>query len=226
MVCLTASSEPTSDAAMAIRREAVFGSLGGTRSMLGLWTFSWLKKRPPPRTREYAGWFHMANDSLTRLRSRLETARADSEGTAAQELDLCLAELEVLWEELESQADQLARERVRQAAFFDHAPFACAVTDGSGAVREANRALCELLGAPAQSIAGKPLAVYFADADRAGFRTTLVKAAVDAHDGQRTWRGALRMPDAREIDVELTVTNLPFVKGAAINLLLFLRRTD
>ena len=168
----------------------------------------------------------MAPDSLTRLRNRLETARAEAPETTAQDLDLCLGELEVLWEELESQADQLARERVRQAAFFEHAPFACAVTDGSGNVRETNRALCELLRTPAQALVGKPLVVFFADADRTGFRSTLVKAAVDAHYGHRTWRGALRTPGAREIGVELTVTNLPFVKGSPISLLLFLRRAD
>jgi PAS domain S-box-containing protein len=168
----------------------------------------------------------MAPDSLTRLRNRLETARAGAADAAAQELDLCLAELEVLWEELESQADQLARERMRYTAFFEHAPFACALTDGSGIVREANGALCELLGVPATYLAGKPLAIFIADSDRAGFRSSLAKAGVDPQSRRRTWRAMFKHPDGLQSNVELTAANLPYVKGSATALLLFLRPID
>lgn len=168
----------------------------------------------------------MTPDSLTRLRSRLEIARAEASDVNAQELDLCLAELEVLWEELENQADQLARERGRYTAFFDYAPFACAVTDGSGVVREANRALCELLGVSAAYLTGKPLAIFFADADRAGLRGTLARAAVDPLHGRRIWNGALHQPDGLAANVELTATNLPHAKGSATALLLFIRSLD
>jgi len=169
----------------------------------------------------------MAPDSLARLRNRLETARAEAPDANAQEdLDLCLAELEVLWEELESQADHLARERGRYTAFFDYAPFACAVTDGSGVVQEANRALCELLGVPATYLPGKPLAIFFADADRAGFRGIVARAAVDPLHGRRTWNGALNQPDGLAASIELTATNLPHAKGSATSLLLFVRSLD
>jgi PAS domain S-box-containing protein len=169
----------------------------------------------------------MAPDSLTRLRSRLEAARADAPDASAQgELDLCLAELEVLWEELENQADHLARERGRYTAFFDCAPFACAMTEGSGVVREANRALCELLGVSATYLTGKPLAIFFADADRSGFRGVVARAAVDPLHGRRTWSGTLNQSDGLGTSVELTATNLPHAKGSAPALLLFVRPVD
>jgi PAS domain S-box-containing protein len=168
----------------------------------------------------------MPPDTLTRLRNRLETARSDAPDPTAQELELCLAELEVLWEELESRSDQVARERVRYTAFFEHAPFACALTDGSGVVREANRALCELLAVPATYLAGKPFAIFFADADRATFRSALARAAVDPQFGRSSWRSRLRRGDAHETDVEVTAANLPYLKGSVTALLLFLRPVD
>jgi PAS domain S-box-containing protein len=165
----------------------------------------------------------MTENSIARLRSRLETARADAAGATAHELDLCLAELEVLWEELESQADHLARERERYRHFFDYAPFACVVTDVNGMLREANRAAYEVLGAPAASLAGKPLAVCLAEADRPAFRNRLVRAAIDPKRERVTWSARLKLPDGRQPQVELSATALPVVKGAA-SLVLFLRR--
>jgi PAS domain S-box-containing protein len=169
----------------------------------------------------------MSPDSLTRLRNRLESARAEApDANLREDLDLCLAELEVLWEELESQADQLARERVRYTAFFDHAPFACAMTEGSGIVREANGALCELLGVPATHVTGKPLALFLADGDRASFRSALAKAAVDPQSHRNSWSARFKHPDGRQSNVELTAANLPYVKGSPTALLLFLRPVD
>jgi PAS domain S-box-containing protein len=166
-------------------------------------------------------------DILTRLRTRLEAARTDAtDATAAQELALCLSELEVLWEELENQADLFARDRVRYTAFFQHAPFACAITNGSGNVREANLAACELLGVPDRYLAGKPLQIFCDDADRAHFRTELAHAAVDRKYGQRTWVGRMNLAERRVANVEITASNLPYVMGVEASLLLFLRRLD
>jgi PAS domain S-box-containing protein len=168
----------------------------------------------------------MTSPTLTRLRTRLEAARDDASAATAQELALCLSELEVLWEELESQADLLAMERQRYTAFFEHAPFACALTNGSGNVREANLAACELLGVTCQYLDGKPLQIFFADADRAHFRTELAHAAVDRKHGRRTWVDLMSFADGRQASVEITASNLPFVAGTEASLLLFFRRVD
>lgn len=168
----------------------------------------------------------MSADLLARLRTRLEAARTDASDATSQELALCLSELEVLWEELESQADLFARERVRYAAFFQHAPFACAITNGSGNVREANLAACELLGVPDKYLAGKPLQIFCTDADRAHFRGELASAAVDRHYGRRTWIDRMSLADGHQASVEITASNLPYAKGSDTALLLFLRRLD
>ena len=168
----------------------------------------------------------MAADILSRLHDRLEAARTDAVDEAAEQLSLCLAELEALREQLESQSDLLARERERYTAFFEHAPFASVITTGSGSVREANRAACELLGVPGTYLKGKPLAIFFADADRANFRRELGEAAVDPKHGRRSWTGRVKLPEGREANVEVVASNLPFIKGAVTSLLLFLRRLD
>jgi PAS domain S-box-containing protein len=168
----------------------------------------------------------VSGDILARLRTRLEAARTDASDTTSQELSLCLSELEVLWEELESQADLFARERVRYAAFFQHAPFACAITNGSGNVREANLAACELLGVPDRYLAGKPLQIFCTDADRSHFRGELASAAVDRNYGRRIWTDRMSLADGHEASVEITASNLPYVKSTETSLLLFLRRLD
>jgi PAS domain-containing protein len=62
------------------------------------------------------------------------------------EIESVLAELELMRRELE-----------RYAAFFEHAPDACVITDAGGSVREANQAALELLGGTRDEIVGQPL---------------------------------------------------------------------
>src|SRR4051812_7302864 len=116
----------------------------------------------------------MSAEKLARLRGRLESVRSKSvETDTSQELETALGELEVLWEELEHQADVLALERQRYSFLYEHAPYACIVTDMNGMVREANRSAYGLLETPALHVVRKPLSLFVAEADRPLFRSRL-----------------------------------------------------
>jgi PAS domain-containing protein len=70
-----------------------------------------------------------------------------------REVESTLTELEATRQELEA----LRQELERYAAFFEHAPDACVITDAGGSVREANQAALELLGGTRDEIVGRPL---------------------------------------------------------------------
>ena len=91
-----------------------------------------------------------------------------------------LAGLEVAYEELEQQNDELQttrealeRQRHRYRHLFDEAPFGYLVTDLNGTIEEANRAAAELLGVPQDHLSGKPFAVFLEIEDRPRFRALL-----------------------------------------------------
>jgi two-component system cell cycle sensor histidine kinase/response regulator CckA len=84
-----------------------------------------------------------------------------------------LAELEVAWEELEQQNDELIatrealeRQRHRYLNLFDEAPFGYLVTDLHGVIEEVNHAAAAMIGADPDLLRGKPLAVYVVPEDR------------------------------------------------------------
>jgi PAS domain S-box-containing protein len=103
-----------------------------------------------------------------------------------------LAELEVAYEELEQQnqellttREQLEAQRHRYLQLFDQAPFAYLVTDGHGVVEEANQTAVKLLGIHPQFFCGKPFTMFLDLADRNRFRDLLPRvregaAAVEA----------------------------------------------
>jgi len=109
--------------------------------------------------------------------------RANPPGGAAgpaqavvDELLAALEELQVSEEELRQQNETLAasevlleEERWRYAELFHLAPEPYLVTTAEGVVREANQAAAALLGVDAARLAGKPLAVFVAPADRRAF---------------------------------------------------------
>jgi hypothetical protein len=71
--------------------------------------------------------------SVKALRELLQTKLATGEAEAArEELQTSLEEIDVLWEELRAQAEDLARERQRYAEFFEYAPDAYLKSDGAG----------------------------------------------------------------------------------------------
>ncbi len=87
-------------------------------------------------------------------------------------LSIIVEELQVAGDELRQQNEQLnqaqvqlAEETRRYQTLFQLAPDAYLVTDGLGVVTEANQAASELLGVPAERLAGRPVAMFFRHAD-------------------------------------------------------------
>lgn len=92
---------------------------------------------------------------------RLERRSLDPD--THRELQMALEELDVMWEELQGQAEILLREHQRYAEFFEFAPDAYLITDAGGSIREANRAAKELLHA--ENLAGQPLLQFVGAGD-------------------------------------------------------------
>ena len=70
-------------------------------------------------------------------------------------------------------AVEAVAERDRYRDLFEFAPSGYLVTDAEGAIRELNRAACELLGITPRYAAGKPLAVFVRKEDRPAFHKQL-----------------------------------------------------
>jgi PAS domain S-box-containing protein len=152
--------------------------------------------------------------SVRAVRELLER-KAREHGYAKGELEAGLQEIETLWAELRTRADELASERQRYTEFFEYAPDAYLVTDQHGSVREANRAAAELLGIPARTLTGKPLAAYVAEPERHDFRARVASAGAEPDEQVSTWRGTL-VPHGGNIAVEFRVRAMPGSDQAAL----------
>jgi PAS domain-containing protein len=126
----------------------------------------------------------------------------DGDGTALQ---AGAEELSVIWDELQSQSEHLARERQRFEDLFQFLPEACVITDVVGHVREANQAAAELLGVAAGSLAGKPFPVFLATEHRLEFRNRLTRFYAADFLGRETWGSAILPRGASPANVLLTV---------------------
>jgi PAS domain S-box-containing protein len=98
-----------------------------------------------------------------------------SEALAVTMEEMRVAEEELYEQNRELEESRLAveSERQRYRDLFDFAPDGYLVTDLRGMIREANRAVGELLGVSARNLAGKPLASYIEMDERPGFRLGL-----------------------------------------------------
>jgi PAS domain S-box-containing protein len=159
---------------------------------------------------------------IRRLRERIEGMRVGASGSAADELDMALEELQAVWQELEHQADVLAAEQLRHTRIFHHAPFACLITDLYGSVRDANRAALELLGVPAPFLVRKPLATFVADSMKEAFRRRLARMSTERHEAWEPVVVDMRLAGGREIAVELGARPLPMPDGRS-DLIWYLR---
>lgn len=132
------------------------------------------------------------------LRAKLQSAPADS-----VELRAALETIQALWEELQSQAEDLKDERERFAEFFEFAPEALLITEPGGEIREANRAARELLGAKEEELLeGASLVSFVREEARPDFRGRLLGARRHP-DGEAQWTGALVTRDGRGISATL-----------------------
>ena len=66
-------------------------------------------------------------------------------------------------------------ERQRYQELFDFAPDGYVVTDATGTIQEANRAIATLLAVPQDFLVGKPLVVFVAEKDRKAFHIQLTR---------------------------------------------------
>ena len=77
------------------------------------------------------------------------------------------------YKELLASRGAIDRERQKYFELFEFAPDACFLTDSHGIIREANVAASQLLGVPAQSLAGKTLPGFFDEPARKAYRHQL-----------------------------------------------------
>ena len=170
------------------------------------------------------------NDSFSLFSSvrsvrELLQRKASEDPQAKGELEAGLQEIETLWQELRTRADELASERQRYSEFFEYAPDAYLVTDEHGTVREANRAAAELLGVSARALTGKLLLTYVAEPERRDFRARLASASTQPDQDVSTWSGTLA-PRGGNMAVEFRVRAMPGPGGDRAALCWLVRRVD
>jgi PAS domain S-box-containing protein len=110
--------------------------------------------------------------------------------------------LVVLCQALEDRSDWWLGAFREQAAFFEHAPDACLLTDATGIICEANAAAAELFCVASAEVLNRPLASFIAEEERAAFRNRVLDLAGDASGRSRRWRALLEPPGCA---IELSV---------------------
>jgi PAS domain S-box-containing protein len=133
--------------------------------------------------------------------------QAEAFPRVAAALASSLEELRVIEEELLDRHAQYEAEQAQtqqridyERRLFDLAPTALLVTDINGAVIDANRAACTLLGADTSTIDRKPLITFVPQEERSTFRSELARLGVT--QGVADWRFKI----ARRRDVPVTVS--------------------
>ena len=147
---------------------------------------------------------------------RLEAAAADPE--AQREMELALEELDVMWEELQGQADLLSREHRRYQEFFEFAPDAYAITDTGSNVREVNRSLTDLLRVARADMLSKPLSRYIAEPERAVFFSNMIGATHNPGPKPLSWRSRLQPTAGPAIDETISVRVVPLRRSGVAGL--------
>ncbi|HEX9310580.1 MAG TPA: ATP-binding protein [Gemmatimonadaceae bacterium] len=130
-----------------------------------------------------------------------------------EELLAAFEELSVAEEELRAQQETILEahhalevQRNRYRTLFDFAPDPYVVTDGLGAIEEANAVAAELLGVPAKLLEGKLFVTFIEPYARPEFRAHLVGLS-KAHRIDK-WMLEIKVRDGRVVPVEATVSTL------------------
>jgi PAS domain-containing protein len=149
--------------------------------------------------------FHVLTTAVSAVKDAMEKQLRAGNGAEASALQAGLEELSVLWDELQMQGEQLARERQRSADLFEFLPEACLITDVVGHIREANRIAAELLQVPAKALHGKPLTAFIAPDARAEFRNHLTAFFGNDYLGAESWRSQILPRDGQPVAALLAV---------------------
>jgi PAS domain S-box-containing protein len=151
---------------------------------------------------------------------RLEKHSLDPD--AEREMQMALEELEVMWEELEGQAEILTREHKRYSEFFEFAPDAYLITDAGGNVREANCAATELLAMARDDLVGRPLSQLLDKSDRVSFLSNLVGMLVGATPNKQ-WSALVQPGEGAPRLCEFAVRAIPLQKSGVAGLCWLIR---
>ena len=167
-------------------------------------------------------WLHTTVGAVREvMEKRLAANPGDEE--LQRDVQMALDELDVMWEELEGQAERLLRESERYAEFFDYAPDAYLVTDAGGNIREANRAATELFGATRDELAGKPLAGLMAEQDRVSFLSHFVGTVLGEPVQPATWRANIEVRGKATASI-ISVRAIPLRRSGVAGLCWLIRQ--
>ena len=157
------------------------------------------------------------------ITGRLQAGSLDAD--SRRDVQTALEELDVMWEEIQGQAETLSREHLRYAQFFDHAPDAYVVTDVGGNIREANRAATELLGTGREQLVHRPLSSFLAESDRVAFLSRFVGLLIQgiSKDG---WDAHLMPASSRPLRAHFSVRAIPLGKSGVGGLCWLIRPLD
>lgn len=151
------------------------------------------------------------------MTQRLEKGRADPE--MERDIQMALEELEVMWEELQGQAQLLERESERYQEFFDYAPDAYLITDSGCNVREANQAALDLLAMPRDRLVGQPLTRFVAEEDRTLFLSKFIGLVLEPTGRPVTWECRLQPPPSEQrIAAIVSVRAIPLRRSGVAGL--------
>jgi PAS domain S-box-containing protein len=106
-------------------------------------------------------------------------------------------------QQLLSSREAVERERQKYFELFELAPDAYFITDPQGVIREANVAASQLLGIPAQFLAGKRLANYFEESARKAYRHQLDQLC--GSDRADDWEIKIQPPNGELTAVSISV---------------------
>lgn len=160
-----------------------------------------------------------AEQSPLQQQNLLEAAFEEFE-TTFEELNVAEEELRSSNEELTVTREAVELERQRYRDLFEFAPDGYLVTDTTGMIQDANRAVAKLLNVSQKFLVGKPLYIFFAE-ERASFFGKL--AQLQQEDQVQEWEVRLQPRHNEPFSAALTVAATRNLKGELTGLRWLLR---